>query len=437
MSEIDSRNNYVIFPPCLKRKVIMPLASALPQDTRRELEAIGQADILVGIPSFNNASTIGHVAASSARGIAEHFPELKAVLINSDGGSKDETPGAFMDADAPPEVKKLSFGYEGLAGKGSSLKAIFEACSLLGVKAGVVVDADLRSITPLWIKLLAGPVVRGEAGYVTPYYVRHKYDGTITNNIVYPTTRALYGVRIRQPIGGDFAFSGGLAHVYTEKDVWESDVARFGIDVFMTTTAVMEGAPICQANLGAKIHDPRDPAASLGPMFRQVTGTIFRLMRQYQGKWKNISGSKLAPVLGPASDAESEPVNVNLPGLLDNFRSGCRASAPRLQEFLSTENFEKLKEHAEAEGEKCELSPRLWARIVYDFAIEYNRGRHDPGGVVDAMTPIYFGRVASFVSQTANLSTTQAEKNIEEQAEVFEQEKSYLLSRWENIIQDA
>jgi hypothetical protein len=415
----------------------MPPANALPEDTRRELEAIGQADILVGIPSFNNASTIGHVAASSARGMAEHFPGLKAVLINSDGGSKDETSGAFMRAEAPSGTTKLSFSYEGPAGKGSSLKAIFEACSLLRVKAGVVVDADLRSITPLWVKLLADPVVRGEAEYVTPYYIRHKYDGTITNNIVYPTTRALYGVRIRQPIGGDFAFSGGLARVYTEKDVWETDVARFGIDVFMTTTAIMEGAPICQASLGTKIHDPRDPAASLGPMFRQVTGTIFRLMRQYQERWKDISGSKLAPVMGPASDAEPEPVNANLSALLEKFRSGCRASAPRLEEFLSTGNFEELKEHAEAEGEKCELSPRLWARIVYDFAIEYNRGRHDPDEVVDAMTPIYFGRVASFVSQTADLSTTQAEKIIEEQAEVFEQEKSYLLSRWENIIQGA
>jgi glucosylglycerate synthase len=28
---------------------------------------------------------------------------------------------------------------------------------------------------------------------VTPYYHRHKYDGTITNNIVYPLTRSHYG----------------------------------------------------------------------------------------------------------------------------------------------------------------------------------------------------------------------------------------------------
>jgi len=47
--------------------------------------------------------------------------------------------------------------------------------------------------------------------HVAPLYVRHRNDGTITNSIAYPLTAALYGTRIRQPIGGDFGFSGRLA----------------------------------------------------------------------------------------------------------------------------------------------------------------------------------------------------------------------------------
>ena len=63
---------------------------------------------------------------------------------------------------------------------------------------------------------------------MAPLYHRHKFDGTITNGIVYPLTRALYGRRIRQPIGGDFGFSGELARVYLAKPVWGTDVARSG-----------------------------------------------------------------------------------------------------------------------------------------------------------------------------------------------------------------
>ena len=77
-------------------------------------------------------------------------------------------------------------------------------------QALVVVDSDLRSITPEWIELLAGPILKGGFDYVTPLYARHKYDGTITNTVTYPLTRALYGRRIRQPIGGDFGVSGDL-----------------------------------------------------------------------------------------------------------------------------------------------------------------------------------------------------------------------------------
>ena len=78
----------------------------------------------------------------------------------------------------------------------------------------------MRSITPEWIGLLVGPPSSG-FDYVAPLYRRHKYDGTITNSIVYPLTRALYGKQVRQPIGGDFGFSGRMARFYLSKDVWE------------------------------------------------------------------------------------------------------------------------------------------------------------------------------------------------------------------------
>ena len=95
--------------------------------------------------------------------------------------------------------------------------------------------------------------------FVAPLYARHRYDGTITNTIVYPLTRALYGKRIRQPIGGDFGFSGDLAARFLEFEDWEGPVAQYGIDIFMTTTALAEGRKVAQSFLGAKIHDPKDP----------------------------------------------------------------------------------------------------------------------------------------------------------------------------------
>ena len=122
---------------------------------------------------------------------------------------------------------------------------------------------------------------------MAPYYYRHKYDGTITNSIIYPLTRALYGKRVRQPIGGDFGMSAALISRYLQKkDDWETDVARFGIDIWMTTLAITEGFRICQSFLGAKLHDAKDPGLDLSAMLAQVVGSVFMLMRKYE-----ISGS--------------------------------------------------------------------------------------------------------------------------------------------------
>ena len=175
-------------------------------------------------------------------GLAKYFPDRKAILVNSDGGSSDGTMDVvdkvtiedfqpLLISQRGTLLSKIVTPYHGISGKGSAFRTIFQIAKELGVKACAVVDSDLRSITPEWIELLIRPVLERNFDFVTPYYLRHKYDGTITNSIVYPVTRALYGKHIRQPIGGDFGFSGRLAEFYLTKDVWESDVARFGIDI--------------------------------------------------------------------------------------------------------------------------------------------------------------------------------------------------------------
>ena len=137
-------------------------------------------------------------------------------------------------------VHRISTPYHGIPGKGSAVRTIMERARELGARACAIVDSDLRSITPEWIELLLEPIVTHGYEFVAPLYARHRYDGTITNTIVYPLTRALYGRRLRQPIGGDFGFSGELAARFLAFEDWEGPVAQYGIDIFMTTTALAE-----------------------------------------------------------------------------------------------------------------------------------------------------------------------------------------------------
>ena len=406
----------------------------------RASEAIGEADIVVGIPSFNNARTIAHVTAAACAGLAKYFPHLRSVIINSDGGSTDGTPEAVLSARledarllllATPlsGVHRLSFPYHGIPGKGSAFRLIFQMAARLNAKACAVVDSDLRSITPEWFDLLLRPILGAGFDFVAPYYHRHKYDGTITNSIVYPLTRALYGLRVRQPIGGEFGVSQRLIARYLQRDDWDTDVARYGIDIWMTTIAIAEGYRVCQSFLGAKLHDAKDPGSDLSAMLHQVVGSVFLLMEEYQDVWMGRAESRPADLFGFRFDVGLDPVEVNLERMLTAFRHGCEDLAEVWSLALAPPTHEAIRELARGAG-AFHMDDALWARVVMDFACAHGQRRIGRGHLLRSLTPLYLARVASFVIETRSLVSAEVEDRIEQLCQCFENDKPYLESRW-------
>jgi hypothetical protein len=410
-------------------------------ETEQKVVEIGSCDILIGIPSYNNADTIAHVVRAVTAGLAKYFGHRRVVLVNSDGGSVDGTPevvaksivdfGAMLISDRQGLLHKIITPYHGIPGKGSAFRTIFEIARRLNATACAVVDSDLRSITPEWIELLVRPVLDEGYDYVAPYYLRHKYDGTITNSLIYPLTRALYGKRIRQPIGGDFGFSGKLAEHYVAKHVWESDIARFGIDVWMTTEAIASGAKVCQSFLGAKIHNPKDPASDLAGMLVQVVGAAFALMEEHQASWRPQQGSEPVKVFGFQYGVGVEPVNVSVDRMINSFRQGLIDLEPIWREMLSAESMAALLPLKDCHLQAFRVPDRTWARLVYDVAASYHQGVMPQEHLLKALTPLYLGRTASFVVETEGLTSAEAELRIESLCEAFEAEKPYLISRWD------
>jgi hypothetical protein len=388
----------------------------LDERLRSGITKIGSADVLVGIPSFRNAATIGYVATTAAKGLREHFPGARVAIVNADGGSEDGTPERVVEgaSGVPVAVGR----YIGPPGKGSAFRAIFTAAGILGARACAVVDSDLRSITPEWIGRLLTPITKGDADYITPLYARHKHDGTITNSVAYPLTRALYGLRVRQPIGGEFGFRADLARTYLEQPVWESDVARFGIDIFMTTTAITRGAKVAQAFLGAKVHDPKDPAADLGPMFTQVVGTLFRLAHDNASIWREVVGSKTIPVVGDVEIVDPEAIAVD-PA---RMRAKYEATAPLQHALWDGVLRRKI---------PAAIDASVWAGIVFDFLEAALLRPGESETLARGLLPLYYLRVADFVEEAQNMTTDQAEDIVERGALAMEQEKAQHMARAE------
>jgi len=435
---------------------------ALPETLAEEVKRLGPADIMVGIPSFRNAATIGHVTRAAQAGLVQYFPDSKPVMVNADAGSPDGTGRVVVETEPPDYIERillvrprnrlqrLSLTYpevDGVGGKGAALRTIFQIADQLGVEALVVVDSDLRSIVPEWIELLAGPILKGGFDYVTPLYQRYKYDGTITNTVTYPMTRALYGLRIRQPIGGDFGVSGDLVKHYLEQDDWTSDISKFGIDIWMTTKAITGGFAVSQARLGAKIHDPKDPGADLGPMFSQVVSTLLRLTVEHADQWLGVRGSHTLPAYGFERFADPPPLDVDVTRLLGAMAHGRVAVGDAWELLVAPDRMDALDSLATEAGTALDeitrsdtptsvedaefhFSDELWARIILDLALAARGDTMDMDHMIAALVPIYFGRVASLVIEARDMTTQQAETLVERQARAFEHAKPGFVERW-------
>jgi len=393
---------------------------------------IGDAEIIVGIPSYNEADSIAHPTDMAGQGLICYFPDKKSVIINVDNNSSDGTKDAFMNT--PTKVPKIYISTpKGVKGKGNNFRNLFEAAVELKAKAVVVVDADLKSITPEWIQYLGEPLF-AKFSYVTPIYVRHKYDGSITNHIAYPLLRTLFGLRVRQPIGGDFGFSGRLARAFLSAKIWNDNISNFGIDIWMTTIAIAQRFKVCQTFLGSpKSHRTKDPSKDLSPMFTQVVSTFFDLMIDFEYLWKDTIESWPSSIFGFGLGVEEKPpaVKVNTDALYKSFHSGFERYGKLWQKIIPQAELIELDKAEKLSKKQFYYPTDLWARILFSFAIAYRNNETPREQIIESMIPFYHSRILSFVNKTSKKGTKECEEYFESINRIFEKEKDYLIKRWD------
>lgn len=408
-------------------------STAMRDYARRQIEHLGNADIVVGIPAYYSDDSLYHVIQMVAEGLDHFYPDKRSLIIIADGGSTDDTREVAQSVDNHHfNIDILVTIYRGIPGKGSAFRAIFEAAKYLQSSAVAMFDSDLKSIKPGWIRNLLDPVLNGY-DFVAPDYSRYKFDGTITNTIAYNLTRALYGVNIRQPIGGDFGMSRVMVNHCLNQDVWDTDIAKFGVDIWLTTTAITSGFRICQARLGAKIHGEKDPSADLGPMFREVVGTIFTLLGENKTYLEKVKETINTPIFGESIGEEPESFDVNLESLMEYFRIGYKNFGPVWKNIIEEEDYNTVKKLAKTKSQKnFNLPTETWVRIVYHYAEYFCRAERQRFKILDTLIPLYNARVASLVMILQEKNHAEAEEFYDEQAKLFEAQREYLIELLKN-----
>ncbi len=380
-------------------------------------------DLVMGIPSFNEADNIAFVARQLATGAKRYFPGLSPVIINLDNHSPDNTRDAFLSSDTEGVPKKYVSTEKGVVGKGNNLQNLFKEVDRLQPKAVILVDADLKSITPEWVNTLATPVLEGH-DYVTPIYSRNEYDGTITNNICYPLIYGLFQTDIRQPIGGDVAFSSKMAKYWLGME-WKESTRQYGIDIFMTTTALLNGFKSCQVMLGSKVHKPSAP--KLGLMFSQVVSTLFDNISLFKYQWMAEKSMKRPPVYGNCNYQDPQSLSTDYKDVKKNALDGFSRMEKIISGILFPSRYHQVKRMYERK--RWNIGSGLWSGMLYDFVYIYDNTANKEM-LIEALKPLYFARVASFYRQTMELDHLDAEHKIQRQALHFRRTRNLLVKRF-------
>jgi len=416
--------------------------SFLTDDFLRQLMNVGEVDILVGLPTHNNAKTIGSIVQTIQSGILQWFPRERAVIINVDGGSGDGTPELVTSVsidDLRPASNRnalrtlhsisTTYASSPSAANGVAFRTILAAAELLRARACVVMSPESPNIEPQWLSKLLSPIYREGFDLVTPTYSRHKFEGLLITNLLYPMTRALYGLRIREAYSPEFGFSGLLGSQFLAQNVWHDGTEGAGIELRFTLAAIAGRYRIGQSFLGEKDRIERR-AVDLVLALRQTVGALFTALALDFPVWSAVAGSQPAPTTGTGQEVLLEPVRVNRKRLREMFASGVAELESVFQSILSPATVADLQRVASMGEDEFHYPAELWVRTVYEFAASYQKSVISRDHIIQALAPLFRGRVLTFLIENRNASAGDVENNVEALCLEFERLKPYLLQMW-------
>jgi hypothetical protein len=402
--------------------------------------ATGHVDILVGVPTLNNAATVVDVVRAAQRGISRYFPRARALIFNADSGSEDGTPELVRDATTDDTgtvsasrplrtPSRITTPYHGLPGKASAMRVIFAVADLLSADAVVTLDPNVTSVTPDWIPALAAPVRDGYADLVAPMYPRAASDGPLVTQLVRPIVRSTFGWTLYEPLMGEFGCSRSFAAHCLESPTWGTGTVPDGIDLWMAAEALSNGFRPAQAALGPRLLGPVRKRPTLSEVFQQVMDAVYACLQQHEGYWLERGPADPVPVFGALSRPSDDGPRPDAVAMAEGFARDVVALQPVLETILSEPTLAGITAAA-AEPSRLVFGDQLWADTVFEFLLAYHRAVMTREHVTQTLLPLYLGRTAAFLLQHGSSDQSEVDGALESLCLAFEHAKPPVAAQW-------
>jgi hypothetical protein len=407
----------------------------LSDDFIRQLVSVGEVDLLVGIQSRNNCRTIATVVRAAEESLLRNFRRQRTVLVNVDEGSRDGTTEAVREAsllgsngfESLRTLRWITTSARSGALEPASLRTILAAADLLHAKACAVVSASAGTATPAWIESLLRPVFFENFDFVAPLYARHRYDGLLTRNLLYPFSRAIFGKPMRELRASEFAFSGRLASDCLNSAECENEGVRSAAETWMAITSMVGPYQCCQTFLGPK---PRSSSVAVVDVIRDAVGGFFWCLESKESCWLPDRDPGTLVTIGPDHQLTNESVRVDRKKFFQLYRTGIADLAEILTSILDADTHAELVRLAALDENAFRFSNALWVRTIYEFAAAYHHSVINRSHLVQALVPIYRGRVHSFLTVHRSDDSEAMEADLEDLCQEFGRQKSFFIERW-------
>ncbi len=367
--------------------------------------------IAVCLPSYNEASNIQNITKIVDQGLADLLVKkngLEAFIVNVDSDSNDGTNKLFEQTETVH--LKHSIVVTGDGGKGRN---ILEFCRYVvdnGIDYCITIDTDITSAHPEWVTKLVAPMILEDAVYVTPLYERSRFEGSSTNHFTFPLVYALTGQIIRQPIAGDFGFTLQLAKEIVNSDFAKSEAAqKYGIDIFMTMTAVRTGKYIANVDLGKKIHAPS--FNKLEYMFPQIaTSVLMSSIAQFPEVRAVSIGyeSNILPSLNFNHREAAEEMNKRAIGVLESIKPS----------WIGKEEIDSFLRNTKSQTDMV----NCWTDLLVSWFNYFHQSSLNDEKAIQAgqeLLPFFVVRATSFWFWAETVEVADVERTIRQQAELL------------------
>ena len=353
------------------------MSTILSDELLSELMAVGQVDVLVGLPTLNHSDSVGPVVRAAHVAFNRELARERTVLLNVDGGSTDGTPDIVRDASivdrrdprrlaepahAPPHQRALPRrAREG----GRAAHRLRRRRPPPGAGGRRPRPRDRERDPGVGRRPRAA-----RARAATPTSSRPPTRATRSTAPSSPrscgrSSAPRTASRSQEPLAGEFGCSGRFAARCLEEPAWESDDLRLAIDLWISGMAAGDGLRVAEVALGPRRLSAR-PRPAVAALVPQVLDALFTCLRLQEGRWtarpRAIAGARAA---GAARALPEPPAAGRRRGL--RGRSSARGwprSATMLERVLRPATLDALRARGGRRTGAVDVPDELWAAVA-------------------------------------------------------------------------